>query len=187
MEEKRQKKLLLQVEKESKEAELQTVFHGKALTDYQGKSYILPSSDIRLQEHNCYIPKKQVHSFQGHSKGVNRLEFFPKYGHFLLSASMDNKVKLWDTTGTRKCVRTYMGHSQAVRDINFTNDGFHFLSAGYDQNVNYWDTEYGKIVKTFHLKNYPYVCKLNPDYDKQNVFLVGSSNKKIGYAILSVK
>lgn len=98
---------------------------------------------------------------------------------------MDNKVKLWDTAGQRKCVRTYMGHSEAVRDINFTNDGFHFLSAGYDQNINYWDTEYGKIVKTFHLKNYPYVAKFNPDYDKQNIFLVGSSNKKIGYSSLS--
>jgi hypothetical protein len=48
MEEKRQKKLTLQTEKDAKEACIQTIFHGKQLTDYQGKSYILPSSSIRL-------------------------------------------------------------------------------------------------------------------------------------------
>lgn len=97
-------------------------------------------------EHTCYIPKKQIAQLKGHSKGVNKIEFYPKYGHFLLSGSMDCKIKLWDMQQTRKCVRTYMGHQQAVRDVNFTNDGFNFLSAGYDQNIHYWDTEYGKIV-----------------------------------------
>ena len=30
-----------------------------------------------------------------------------------------------------------MGHSKAVRDIAFTNDGRKFLSAGFDRVVNY--------------------------------------------------
>lgn len=28
-----------------------------------------------------------------------------------------------------------MGHTEAVRDIYFTNDGYNFLSAGYDRMV----------------------------------------------------
>jgi pre-mRNA-processing factor 17 len=80
----------------------------------------------------------------------------------------------------RKCVRTYMGHKEAVRDLYFTNDGLHFLSAGYDKLIHYWDTETGKAVKTFKLKKFPYCIRFNPDEDKQHTFLVGSSNKKIG-------
>jgi pre-mRNA-processing factor 17 len=43
-------------------------------------------------------------------------------------------------------VRTYWGHTEAIRDICFKNGGHHFISAGYDKVINYWDTESGKIV-----------------------------------------
>jgi pre-mRNA-processing factor 17 len=73
-----------------------------------------------------------------------------------------------------------MGHREAVRDVYFTNDGTHFLSAGYDKTIHYWDTETGKVVKSFFIKKFPYCVRFNPDEDKQHSFLVGSSNKKIG-------
>lgn len=56
-------------------------------------------------------------------------------------------------------MRDYLGHREAVRDINFSNDGFHFLSGSYDKYVNYWDTETGKIVHSFFTKRYPYCVK----------------------------
>jgi len=45
-------------------------------------------------DHACYIPSKIVHTWTGHTKGVNAIRFFPRAGHLLLSASNDEKVKV---------------------------------------------------------------------------------------------
>ena len=39
-------------------------------------------------------------------------------------------LQLWEVNEERRAVQTYIGHKQAVRDINFNNDGTKFLSAG---------------------------------------------------------
>lgn len=156
-----------------------TTFHGKEERDYQGRSWIDPPKDAKATNDHCYIPKRWVHTWSGHTKGVSAIRFFPKYGHLLLSAGMDTKVKIWDVFNSGKCMRTYMGHSKAVRDISFSNDGSRFLSAGYDRNIKLWDTETGKVISTFSTGKIPYVVKLHPDEDKQNVLLAGMSDKKI--------
>ncbi|GAB2220491.1 hypothetical protein Droror1_Dr00008145 [Drosera rotundifolia] len=169
-------------EKVEKPAEVVTdksTFHGKEERDYQGRSWISPPKDVKATNDHCYIPKRLVHTWSGHTKGVSAIRFFPKYGHLLLSASMDTKIKIWDVYNSGKCMRTYMGHSKAVRDICFSNDGTKFLSAGYDKNIKYWDTETGKVISTFSTGKIPYVVKLNPDDDKQNILLAGMSDKKI--------
>lgn len=156
-----------------------TTFHGKEERDYQGRSWIDHPKDAKATNDHCYIPKRWVHTWSGHTKGVSAIRFFPKYGHLLLSAGMDTKVKIWDVFNSGKCMRTYMGHSKAVRDISFSNDGSKFLSAGYDRNIKLWDTETGKVISTFSTGKIPYVVKLHPDEDKQNVLLAGMSDKKI--------
>ncbi|XP_019166321.1 PREDICTED: pre-mRNA-processing factor 17-like isoform X1 [Ipomoea nil] len=156
-----------------------STFHGKEERDYQGRSWIAPPKDAKPQNDHCYIPKRLVHTWSGHTKGVSAIRFFPKHGHLILSAGMDTKVKIWDVFNSGKCMRTYMGHSKAVRDIWFCNDGTKFLTASYDKNIKYWDTETGKVISTFSTGKIPYVVRLNPDEDKQNVLLAGMSDKKI--------
>jgi pre-mRNA-processing factor 17 len=164
---------------EKVETEDKSTFHGKEEVDYQGRSWITPPKDVKATNDHCYIPKRWVHTWSGHTKGVSAIRFFPKYGHLLLSASMDTKVKIWDVHGSGKCMRTYMGHSKAVRDICFNNDGSKFLTASYDRKIKLWDTETGKVVSSFSTGKIPYVVKFNPDEDKQNVLLAGMSDKKI--------
>lgn len=156
-----------------------STFHGKEERDYQGRSWISPPKDAKARNERCYIPKTPIHTWSGHTKGVSAIRFFPKHGHLILSAGMDTKVKIWDVCNSRKCMQTYMGHSKAVRDISFSNDGFKFLSAGYDKNIKLWDTETGQVISTFSTGKVPYVVKLNPDDDKQNILLAGTSDKKI--------
>ncbi|XP_050206397.1 uncharacterized protein LOC126656006 isoform X2 [Mercurialis annua] len=156
-----------------------STFHGKEEKDYQGRSWIEPPKDAKASNDHCYIPKRLVHTWSGHTKGVSAIRFFPKKGHLILSAGMDSKIKIWDVFNSGKCMRTYMGHAKAVRDISFSNDGTKFLSAGYDKNIKYWDTETGQVISTFSTGKIPYVVKLNPDDDKQNILLAGMSDKKI--------
>ena len=45
-------------------------------------------------------------------QGVTTIELFPVSGHLVLSASMDGKVKIWETYGKRRMLRTYSGHNK---------------------------------------------------------------------------
>jgi len=159
--------------------EERAVFHGSSMVDYQGRSWTTPPTDVREEEHECFIPKRWIHTWSGHTKGVAAIRWFPGNGHLLLSAGMDNKVKIWDVFNTRKCVQTYMGHAAAVRDIQFTNDGKRFLTCSYDRYLKLWDTETGQCISAFTNRKLPYCCTFNPDDDKQHVFLAGCSNKHI--------
>ena len=98
------------------------------------------------------------------------------------------------------------GHSKAVRDVVFNNDGSKFLSASYDRMIKLWDTETGEclarynsvtlFLKTMSLHNallnylilnlrrftskkIPYCVQFHPEPDKQHLFIAGMSDKKI--------
>jgi pre-mRNA-processing factor 17 len=125
----------------------------------------------------CYPPKKLIHTWSGHEKGVNKVELFPRYGHLLLSAANDGMVKIWDVYNSKKCMMTYHGHTLGVRDASFSNDGRQFLSAAFDRNVRLWDTETGKCISTFTTGKVPYVARFYPK--NNNEFLAGQGDKKI--------
>ncbi|KAG2485153.1 hypothetical protein HYH03_016139 [Edaphochlamys debaryana] len=154
-------------------------FHGKEEKDYQGRSWVLPPRDKKKESDVCFLPKRWVHTWSGHTKGVNAIRFFPRTGHLLLSAGLDAKVKIWDVYGSGKCMRSYLGHSQGVRDVCFSNDGRRFLSTGYDKNIRLWDTETGQCIKSFSTGKVHYCVKFHPSDDRQNCFMSGCQDKKI--------
>jgi len=161
-----------------KAMEESSVYHGKAMRDYQGRSWLVPPAEARVDdEHECFIPKKWVHTWSGHTKGVAAIRWFPRTAHMLLSAGMDTKVKIWDVYGSKKCMRTYMGHAAAVRDVQFQADGARFISCSYDRYLKLWDTETGECITALTNKKLPYCCKIHPD--EPHMLLAGCSNKHI--------
>jgi pre-mRNA-processing factor 17 len=166
-------------ERETKER-VTSIFHGQKETDFQGRSWMENKTQLPkdVDERHCFLPKKWIHTWSGHTMGVQAIRWFPKSAHLLLSAGLDAKIKIWDYHNQRKCLRDYMGHDQAVRDINFTDDGRRFYSVSYDKNVQYWDTETGQVISTFTNKKTPFCVSVHPDPSQQNIIVTGCSNKK---------
>lgn len=159
-----------------------TTFHGAEEVDYRGRSWTSPPAGVKgvdafdMEDHACYVPKKCVFRFTGHEKGVHRIRLFPRTGHLLLSAGLDGACKVWSVE-QRKCMRTYNGHSAAVRDVQFNNDGSKFVSASFDRYLRLWNVESGKVLGTYTNRRVPYVVKFYPNDD--NIFVVGCSDNKI--------
>lgn len=102
-----------------------------------------------------------------------------KVSPHLLEARLQSDMQLWDVYHEGNCLRTFLGHSQAVKDVDFNNAGTKFLSASYDRYIKQWDTETGKCIQVFSNGKIPNVVKYHPDGDKQNVFMAGMQDKKI--------
>lgn len=153
--------------------------------DYQGRSFLHAPHDLGVNlrtdapPDRCFLPKSHIHSWTGHTKGISAIRFIPKTAHLLLSSSMDCRVKLWEVYNERRCIRTYFGHRQAVKDIGFNNKGTQFVSAGYDRYIKLWDTETGDVVHRFTSRKIPFCVKFHPDNNKQHLFVAGTSDKKI--------
>ncbi|ELU00239.1 hypothetical protein CAPTEDRAFT_169920 [Capitella teleta] len=170
---------------DEKPMEEKTKLHLEDPTDYLGRSWMHVPQDtgVNLKSEyppeKCFLPKKLIHTWTGHTKGLSAIRWFPQYGHLLLSAGMDSKIKIWEVYNERRCIRTYLGHKQAVRDICFNNDGTQFLSAGYDRYIKLWDTETGACVSRFTNQKVAYCVRFNPEPDKHNFFVAGMADKKI--------
>ncbi len=170
---------------DEKPIEEKSTLHLKEPLDYQGRSFMHIPQDVGINLKSdspptkCFIPKRQIHTWQGHTKGVSRIKWFPKSAHLILSGGMDSKVKLWEVFNNRRCVRTYVGHKQAVKDVDFNKEGDRFLSTSYDRFVKLWDTETGECVGRFSNNKMAHCVRFNPDDDKQHLFLSGMADKKI--------
>ena len=82
----------------------------------------------------------------GHSDWVQSAAFSPD-GKFIISASDDHTLKLWETS-TGKIIHTLAGHEGYVNSAAFSVDGKHVCSASSDQTIKVWEAATGKMVRT---------------------------------------
>lgn len=114
---------------EEKEFEEKAHIHIKDAYDYQGRSFLFPPHDLDVNlrpdsvPDRCFLPKKVLHTYTGHTKALCAIRWFPRSAHLFLSCGMDAKIKLWEVYKERRCIITYLGHKQAVRDISFNRKG----------------------------------------------------------------
>eukprot|EP01007_Sphenomonas_quadrangularis_P002798 NODE_473_length_1445_cov_181.657593_g354_i0.p1 GENE.NODE_473_length_1445_cov_181.657593_g354_i0~~NODE_473_length_1445_cov_181.657593_g354_i0.p1 ORF type:complete len:423 (+),score=129.53 NODE_473_length_1445_cov_181.657593_g354_i0:29-1270(+) len=159
--------------------EARSTLHIKSTTDYQGRPFTYDPLKDPPADQICFLPKKLLHTYRGHTKGVSRIEWFPRHGHLIMSAGMDGKVKLWDVMNSRHVIQTYLGHDKQVKDIAFNPDGERFVSSGYDRFIRLWDTETGQVIRTMSNSKIAYCLKFHPDEQRSHLFLAGCSDKKI--------
>jgi WD40 repeat protein len=98
-----------------------------------------------------------IHTFEGHTDGVNAVAFSPD-GMRLLSGSGSvgegAELKLWDAA-SGQLLRTFDGHSRGVTSVAFSPDGTRLLSGSNDNTLKLWDTANGQPVRTLqgHFSN----------------------------------
>ncbi|CCH45495.1 putative WD repeat-containing protein [Wickerhamomyces ciferrii] len=168
-----------------------TEFYGTSEKDYQGRTYMHIPKDVGVNLTNddvpeeCFIPKRQIHVWKGHTNGTNKIVLFPKSNHLLLSCGNDSKIYLWSVYHKRELLRGFFGHNKPIKDIAFNNDGTRVISTSYDHFIKVWDTETGKCLEKFRTKSVGNTIKFNPFNDDE--FIVGLMNSKIDHYSIKEK
>ena len=52
-----------------------SMFHGKNLKDYAGRSWLEAPKDLKAENEHCFLPKRWIHTWSGHTKGVNAIRY----------------------------------------------------------------------------------------------------------------
>ena len=87
--------------------------------------------------------KKPKHRMTGHQQLINHVQFSPD-GRWLLSASFDKSVQLWDGM-TGKFVATFRGHVGPVYQVSWSADSRMFVSGIKDSTLKVWELRTRKL------------------------------------------
>ncbi|CAN9285142.1 unnamed protein product, partial [Alternaria alternata] len=87
-----------------------------------------------------------LQTLEGHSRGVTSVAFSHD-STWLVSASGDSTIKLWDTS-SGACLQTLEGHSSDITSVSFSHDSTRLASASSDSTVKLWDANSGACLQT---------------------------------------
>ena len=85
-------------------------------------------------------------TLEGHSSAVYACAVSPD-GSFIVSASWDETLKLWDRASGRE-LRTLAGHTDMVNACAVSPDGSFTVSASNDHTLKLWDPVSGQELRT---------------------------------------
>merc|ERR1712137_79485 len=91
----------------------------------------------------------QVVDFATHTKRVNDVCFAPSSFSFIVSASMDHTLKLWDL-GTFENTKTFSGHYGNVMAVVVSHDDRYIASGSSDKTIKFWDAATGNCIDTIN-------------------------------------
>ena len=95
------------------------------------------SDDFQVRVYN-YNTSEKITSFEAHPDYIRAIAVHPTHP-FVLTASDDMTIKLWDWDRGWKCMRTYQGHSHYVMGLAINpKDTNTFASACLDRTVKVW-------------------------------------------------
>ncbi|ESP03366.1 hypothetical protein LOTGIDRAFT_237682 [Lottia gigantea] len=120
--------------------------------------------------------KKDVETIKlrGHNGAVYKTCFTPD-SQYLLSASLDNSVRLWDLSSHSNVV-LYRGHSSAVWSLDTSGLGY-FVSCSQDRTAKLWSYDRNYPIRSFIGHTYDVdVVKFHPN---SNYVATGSGDRTI--------
>uniref|UniRef100_A0A1B6LSV5 Uncharacterized protein n=1 Tax=Graphocephala atropunctata TaxID=36148 RepID=A0A1B6LSV5_9HEMI len=127
------------------------------------------------------LSRKLIHAVDdAHFDCVNCVRFLDS--RVFATCSDDSTVALWDARNLRSRIRTLQGHSNWVKNIEFSQTDGLLVTSGFDGSIYTWDinsyTEVGFLYKRVFHTNGLMRTRLNPDGSKMIICTTG------GYLIL---
>ncbi|CAD7091242.1 unnamed protein product [Hermetia illucens] len=115
-----------------------------------------------------------------HLDSVNCIKFLDN--RIFATCSDDTTVAIWDTRNLKKKIRSLQGHSNWVKNIEYSQKDGLLVTSGFDGSIFTWDinsyTEQGFIYhKVFHTSGLMR-CRISPDASKMVICTTG------GYLII---
>ncbi|XP_028418908.1 WD repeat-containing protein 25-like [Dendronephthya gigantea] len=161
----------------AKRAKIECEKHGKDKNDFSNAFFKRAKSFSKENILHYHAPEKRFVNFDAHQGPINKISWNPSFQDFLLSASMDGLVKVWNVESKPSCLREVNFHTQAVKDAKWSDDGLKILSGGYDKYTRIIDVSSGKEVSANKHNSFVSCVLYHPS--DPNMYLSGTSNDGI--------
>lgn len=89
--------------------------------------------------------RKESAILRGHSGWVNYATFSPD-GKYIVSASNDSTIRIWDTTNGDQISKPLKVPGGFIQTVSFSPDGNRIVSASWDDTTRIWNAETGEQI-----------------------------------------
>ena len=127
----------------------------------------LPSTPAKNVVVTMFEP--QYKSLRGHA---NWVEAVATYGTKIISAGVDEDIKIWGCSNNGVVESTMSGHDDVVTSVMVSNDGKHMVSGSVDKTVRIWSMETGKQESSMYGHT---DAVTSVAYSKDDVYVVSGS------------